>query len=180
LRRIWLVVAAMAMGLLLVGVASAAAAKTKAKTTPKPVKFKVTCKSSVGTVPAADDNAVVPPADHGSQYGSVRCGKVFGGGIQADSFKLLDTGDLQGSWAQYYGVGTIHGQFALTPADTGPPSSTTTFSAVTYSGTVTVAGGTGAYKKATGKGTMNCSSTDGVHFACSDTVKVVLPPSRNK
>jgi hypothetical protein len=63
----------------------------------------------------------------------------------------------------------------MTPADTGPPSSTTTFAAISYSGTATVAGGTGAYKRAKGKGTMKCSSTDGVHFTCSDTVKVVLP-----
>lgn len=100
---------------------------------------------------------------------------MFGGGIAANEFKLLDSGDLQGSWTQYFGVGTIHGKFSLTPADTGPPSSPTTFAAISYTGTATVDGGTGAYKKATGKGTMNCSSADGVHFTCSDTVKVVMP-----
>ena len=175
MKRKWLVVAAMAVGLLVIGATSALGAKPAANATPKPVKFKVTCKSSVGDVPAAGDNSVVPPVDQGWQYGAVRCGKVFGSGIAANSFKLQDSGDLQGSWSQYYSVGTIHGKFALTPADTGPPSSPTTFAAVSYAGTATVDGGTGAYKKAKGKGTMKCSSTDGVHFTCNDTVKVVLP-----
>src|SRR5438270_7199173 len=101
----------MAMGLLAIGATSALGAKSKKTVTPKPITFKVTCKSSVGTVPGAGDDSVVPPVDQGSQYGAVHCGKVFGGGIAADSFKLLDSGDLQGSWAQYYGVGTIHGKF---------------------------------------------------------------------
>jgi hypothetical protein len=136
----------------------------------------VTCKSAVGDVPAAGDNSVVPPVDQGWQYGAVQCGKVFGRGIAANKFQLQDSGDLNGSWAQYYGLGSIHGKFAMTPAETGPPSSPTTFSTVSYSGTVTVLGGTGAFKKAKGKGTMTCSSTDGVHFNCSDTVRVKLPP----
>jgi len=174
LKRKWLVVAAIAVGLLVIGAASALGAKPAA-TKAKPIKFKVTCKSSVGDVPADGDNSVVPPVDQGWQYGAVQCGKVFGGGIAANSFKLLDSGDLQGSWTQYFGVGTIHGKFSLTPADTGAPSSPTTFAAISYSGTATVDGGTGAYKKATGKGTMKCSSADGVHFTCSDTVKVVMP-----
>ena len=173
MKRKWLVVAAMAVGLLVIGATSALGAKPAA--TSKPVKFKVTCKSSVGDVPAAGDDSVVPPVDQGWQYGAVRCGKVFGGGIAANSFKLLDSGDLQGSWTQYFSVGTIHGKFSLTPADTGPPSSPTTFANVSYAGTATVDGGTGAYKKVTGKGTMKCSSDDGVHFTCSDTVKVVMP-----
>ena len=172
----WLVMAVMAVGLLVIGATSALGAKPAAKAKPKPVKFKVTCKSNVGDVPADGDNSVVPPVDQGWQYGSVRCGKVFGPGIAANKFALQDSGDLQGSWSQYYRVGTIHGTFAMTPADTGPPSSPTTFATVSYSGTATVDGGTGAYRKAKGKGTMNCSSTDGVHFTCTDTVKVTLPP----
>lgn len=175
MKRKWLVVAAMAVGLLVIGATSALGANAKTKATSKPVEVKVTCKSTVGDVPAAGVDSVVPPVDQGWQYGSVHCGKVFGGGVQADSFQLQDSGDLEGSWAQYYGVGTLHGKFTLTPADNGPPSSTTTFAAISYSGTVTVAGGTGAYKKAKGKGTMKCASTDGVHFNCIDTVKVTLP-----
>lgn len=172
----WLVVAVMAVGLLVIGATSALGAKPKANATPKPVKFKVTCKSTVGDVPADGDDAVVPPVDQGWQYGAVQCGKVLGKGIAANKFALQDSGDLAGSWSQYYSVGTIHGKFSMTPADTGPPSSPTTFATVSYAGTATVDGGTGAYKKAKGNGTMNCSSTDGVHFTCSDTVKVTLPP----
>jgi hypothetical protein len=172
----WLVVAALAVGLLVIGATSALGAKPVARATPRPVKFKVTCKSSVGDVPAAGDNSVVPPVDQGWQYGAVQCGKVFGRGIAANKFALQDSGDLEGTWSQYYRVGTIRGKFAMTPADTGPPSSPTTFAAISYAGTATVDGGTGAYRKAKGKGTMKCSSTDGVHFTCTDTVKVALPP----
>ena len=176
MKRKWLVVAVMAVGLLVIGATSALGAKSKANATPKPVKVKVTCKSTVGDVPADGDDSVVPPVDQGWQYGAVQCGKVFGKGIAANKFALQDSGDLEGSWSQYYSLGTIHGKFSMTPADTGPPSSPTTFATVSYAGTATVDGGTGAYKKAKGKGTMNCSSSDGVHFTCSDTVKVVLPP----
>jgi hypothetical protein len=174
-KRNWLVVAALAVGLLVAGATTALAAANKSKkASPTTIKFKVTCRSSVGDVPADGDDSVVPPVDQGSQYGAVHCGKVFGVGIQASVFKLLDSGDVQGSWWQYYSTGTIHGKFVLTPADTEPPSSTTTFAAVSYSGTATVTGGTGTYKKANGKGTMKCASVDGVHFTCSDTVKVLL------
>ena len=176
MKRKWLVVAVMAVGLLVIGATSALGAKPKANATPKPVKVKVTCKSTVGDVPADGDDSVVPPVDQGWQYGAVQCGKVFGKGIAANKFALQDSGDLDGSWSQYYSLGTIHGKFSMTPADTGPPSSPTTFATVSYTGTATVDGGTGAYKKAKGKGTMNCSSIDGVHFTCNDTVKVTLPP----
>ena len=40
---------------------------------------------------------------------------------------------------------------------------------------MTVAGGTGAYKKANGKGTMKCSSIDGVHFSCTSKIKLSQP-----
>jgi hypothetical protein len=174
LRRIWLVVAAMAMGLLTGGATQALAAKTKAK--PKSKAVKVSCKASVGTMPAAGDDSVIPPVQQGSQYGPIHCGKLLGSGIQAESFTLLDSGDLQGKYAQYFGAGTVHGTFALTPQDTGPPSSTTTFASVAYTGTVDARGGTGAFRKAAGKGKLACASTDGVHFSCTETVKIALPP----
>ena len=176
MKRKWLVVAVMAVGLLVIGATSALGAKPAAKAKPKPVKFKVTCKSNVGDVPADGEDSVVPPVDQGWQYGAVQCGKVFGKGIAANKFALQDSGDLDGMWSQYYRVGTIRGKFTMTPEDTGPPSSPTTFAAISYTGTATVDGGTGVYRKAKGKGTMNCSSSDGVHFSCTDTVKVTLPP----
>jgi len=165
--------AIMAMGVLAVGVTQAMAAKPKAKPKAKPVK--VTCKASVGTMPAAGEDSVLPPVQQGSQYGAVHCAKLLGSGVQADSFTLLDTGDLQGKYAQYFGVGTIHGTFALTADDTSPPSSTTTFASVSYTGTIKVTGGTGAFKKATGQGTLKCASVDGVHFTCNETVRVTVP-----
>ena len=52
LKRNWLVVAVLAVGLLVVGATSALGAKSKSNAAPKTVKFKVTCKSTVGDVPA--------------------------------------------------------------------------------------------------------------------------------
>jgi hypothetical protein len=130
----------------------------------------------VGVVVVGVVVAVIPPVQQGSQYGPLRCGKLLGSGIQAESFTLLDSGDLQGKYAQYFGTGTVHGTFALTPQDTGPPSSTTTFANVAYTGTVDVLGGTGAFRKAAGKGKLACASTDGVHFSCTETVRIALAP----
>ncbi len=178
MRRIWLVVAVMAVGVLAVGAAQAMAAKSKSKSkAPKTVTTTVSCKVSLGTLSAPGETAVIPPAAQGSQYGPVHCGGAIGSGIQSDTFKLMDSGDVQGKYAQYFGTGTVHGSFSLTPDDTGAPSSTTTFANVSYTGTMNVAGGTGAYKKATGKGTLKCSSNDGVHFSCTSKLKLSQPPA---
>jgi hypothetical protein len=40
-----------------------------------------------------------------------------------------------------------------------------------------VTGGTGAYRKAKGKGTLKCASVDGVHFACTEKLKLTLSPA---
>ena len=42
-------------------------------------------------------------------------------------------------------------------ANSGAPSAIATLANVSYTGTINGAGGTGAYKKATGKGTLKCS-----------------------
>lgn len=176
MRRIWLVVAVMAVGVLAVGATQAIAAKSKSKSkkTPKTVTTTVSCKISIGTMAASGETAVDPTAAQGSQFGSLRCGGGVGSGVQSDTFQSLDSGDLQGKFAQYFGTGTVHGSFSMTPDD-GAPSSTTTFSNVSYTGTMNVAGGTGAYKKATGKGTLKCASADSVHFNCTSKVKLSRP-----
>jgi len=95
LRRIWLVVAVMAVGVLTVGAAQAMAAKSKSKSkAPKTVITTVSCKVSLGTLSAPGETAVIPPAAQGSQYGPVHCGGAIGSGIQSDTFKLMDSGDV--------------------------------------------------------------------------------------
>ena len=175
MRRIWIVVAVMAAGVLAVGATQAMAAKSKSKKAPKAATRTVSCKISIGTMSAPGETAVVLPAAQGSQYGPVRCGGGIGSGIQSDTFKLMDSGDVTGKFAQYFGTGTVHGSFSMTPDDTSAPSSTTTFANVSYTGTMNVAGGTGAYKKVTAKGTLKCLSNDGVHFSCSSKFKLVQP-----
>lgn len=167
-RRTYLVGTALTAGSLAAGVAIAPAASTKPK--PKPVA--VVCATSVTTQIPPGDTQVVPPVTQGTDYGSVKCGgKLFGRGVQVDRFTVPDSGDTVGSYAQYFGTGSIHGKFDLTP-DEAPTTTATTFQATTYTGTVTVGGGTGAYVGAKGTGTAKCQSPDGVHTSCTVRLKL--------
>lgn len=175
LRRICLVGTAIAVGSLAVGVVAAPAASHKAaKTKPTAKVTAVVCTSDLATAIPAGDTQIIPPVSDGTQYGSVRCNKGLGSGVQTNSFTILDSGNMQGQFKLYLGTGTVHGKFNLTPAE-GPPLTTDTFQSVTYTGTVTVAGGTGTYlhAKPKGIGTLSCTTPDGVHMSCTDRFKVV-------
>lgn len=141
---------------------------TKAK--PKPIKG--TCSIAVSTATAGDAGGAPTVAQQGLQYGSVGCSKELGRGVQADSFTTSPSGDLTGSLKQYFNTGSIHGTYVLTATD-GQPSST--FTSISYTGVLTVMGGTGDYRQAKGAGTLTCSSADGMHLTCSETFKVKLP-----
>lgn len=175
LRRICLVGTAVAAGSLAVGVVAAPAASHKATKT-KPTKvIAVVCTSDVATAIPAGNTQVIPPVSDGTQYGSVRCDKGLGSGVQTNSFMILDSGNMQGLFRLYLGTGTVHGKFNLTPGE-GPPLTTDTFQSVTYTGTLTVAGGTGTYlhAKPKGLGTLSCTTPDGVHMSCTDRFKVLM------
>ena len=89
--------------------------------------------------------------------------------VQKDFFKVRDTGDSVGTYAQYFGTGTIHGKFDLTPQEVSGDLTTTGFTYQTWAGKVTILGGTGAYAKAAGKkGILKCSSQDSVHLSCTE------------
>ncbi len=159
-RRICIVGTVISAGSLVVGVAIAPAAKTK------PKRIAVTCSSSVTTQIPDGATEVLPPVSQGTQYGTVRCGKL-GPGVEADAFTVPDSGDVHAQFAQYFAAGSIHGNFVLTP-DEGPPLTTTTFQSATYTGTFTVSGGTGVYARIKGKGTLTCSSPDTLHLSCTE------------
>lgn len=163
-RRICIVGTVISAVPLVVGVAIAPAAKTKAVAKPK--RTAVTCSSSVTTQIPDGATAVIPPVSQGTQYGTVRCGKL-GPGLEADAFTVPDSGNVQGQFAQYFAAGSVHGKFDLTPQE-GPPLTTTTFQGATYTGTFTVSGGTGIYARITGKGTLTCSSPDTLHLSCTE------------
>ena len=176
MRRICLVGALMATGPLVgavavwPGVSPAATAQGK-KVTKTHKVTKVTCKLELIVQAQPGQTSVTPAAENGTRYGTARCGKVLGQGLEQDSFASLTSGDLKGQYKQYFGTGSAHGAFTLTPGDS-PPSTSTTFSTQSYTGTYTITGGTGAYGKALGKGTVSCMTQDSVHFSCTERIKL--------
>lgn len=173
--RICLAIAAVAaVSLVVVGTGSAA---TPLTVKPTPLK----CHLSLSTVPPAGQAAVTQPPSGGQQYGSFHCpSSVFGGGTAADTFNVPDTGDTVGKYTEYFNGGTIHGAFDLTPSEGSGNLTPTSFESESWTGTITVTGGTGAYKGikgAKGKkniGVFNCTSPDSVHLACTEKIKVDL------
>jgi hypothetical protein len=106
--------------------------------------------------------------------GTTNCSPI-GRGIELQSFTTADSGDLTGKWQAWFGTGSVSGTFDLTPSDNNPPTTTTSFSAASYSGTFTVKSGTGTLAKAAGTGTLTCSTQDSVHFSCKQKGKVTTP-----
>ena len=138
------------------------------------------CNVQLATEAPAGSNTVNQPASQGTMYGPDSCGtKGFGGGVESAPFTVPDSGDTTGTYTKYFDAGTVSGAFDWSPNE-GPPVSSTSFEQQTYTGTFTVTGGTGVYKGIKGKnntGVVNCSTNDGVHFSCTETIKVVMPPS---
>jgi hypothetical protein len=170
-RRVCLVGAALAAVPLAVGISvSAAGAKTASKPAPKAIV--VNCHISLSTVPPPGSPAVEQPPSQGTLYGPARCSQL-GSGIEQANFKVPDSGDTVGKYWQYFGNGSFHGKFDLTPTEGSGALSSTSFSNETWVGTVTVTGGTGAFAGAKGKkGTMKCTSGDTVHLICTEKIKL--------
>ena len=103
-------------------------------------------------------------------FGLVACPRPFGNGVHYGSSAATPTGPGQGTVAvrfkKYFNRGTFKGTVAGTFAATSPMN-------ISYQGKVTVTGGTGAFKKIKGGGTINCTSSDGgAHRSCR--VKLTL------
>jgi hypothetical protein len=179
-RRSWFAVTAVAAASLAVGAGMALAATPKAATGSKVKPITLRCSMSLTTTPPRGSASVDQPPAQGTQYGPNNCPtNSFGGGIMEDSFTVPDSGDTVGTYKQYFGAGTIKGAFDLTPNE-GAPISGANFASQSWTGTVTVTGGTGTYKGIKGKknsGVMNCTSPDSVHLTCTEHVKVVMPPA---
>lgn len=169
-RRICLVGAAVAAVPFVLGISVAAAASKSTKPVVKPVVVK--CHLSLGTVPPPGSPAVDQPPSQGAQYGPVHCGGgSFGWGVEKNIFKVPDSGDSVGTYAQYFATGSIRGKFDLTPIE--QTLSSTNFTSEAWTGTVTVTGGTGSLAKAKGKkGTLKCTSGDSVHLTCTEKIKL--------
>ena len=165
-RRMCLVGATLSAVPLTLGVSSATAAQSNAKKQkPKPVQ--TTCKTDVGIMVAAGDNAVTPPVASGHEYGTAVCGKALGHGVQSDTFNVPDTGDTLATSTMYLPQGTIRGKYDLTPQE-----GSFNFLETDYLGTLTVKGGSGLFQGAKGTGTMACKTLDGIHTSCTDKLKL--------
>ena len=138
---------------------------------------------TVGTAPAGtvkrvscsfDLTATIPPnavsvnpyATSGHHVGSVSCGRPLGSGVDTDvySVALLRT---SGGYKQYFDKGTIRGSYSM--------SGRINATSETLRGTITVTGGTGAFTRASGSGTLSCSKPIvSVHFHCGDVLELHL------
>jgi hypothetical protein len=179
-RRICLIALAITASSLAVGFAvGTAGAKTHHKTTPTPkpvpVKVKLTCTVSETLAPPTGSDAVTPPVSSGTMYGSSSCNAPVGAGLGSATQTLADSGDLTGKWWHYGKTGAIEGTYDWTQSQS-QQSNPTSFFSEAYTGTMTVTKGTGAFKGATGTGTSTCNTPDSVHFSCTETIKLTLPP----
>ncbi len=161
-RRICLVGAALSVCSLALVASSATAAGTHSKTGQS-----VVCKTKTGIMIPAGGTSVSPPAQQGTEYGSVRCAKLFGSGVQWDSFTVPASGDTIAEYALYFRTGTLYGKYDLTPQ-----GDSLNFLETDWTGTIKVVGGTGAFKGITGAGTMVCKTLDGIHSTCTDRLKL--------
>jgi hypothetical protein len=171
---------AVTAAVLIIGVASALAATSSASKggkkhkSPSTVTTTVSCASSLVLQVPAGATQVSPAAQDGSEMGSATCTPV-GRGVAVQNYTTADSGDLTGKWQAWFNTGTVFGTFTLTPDDNSPPTTTTSFSQASYTGTFDVTGGSGAFAKATGTGTLTCATQDSVHFTCKQTGKVTTP-----
>lgn len=156
-----------------VGVCAASAAKPKkraGKHAAKPVAV-ANCRVDLTTTLPPGTAILNPPIEQGTQFGSAVCHKALGRGVQANGLTVQDTGDTTGPYTLYFGTGSLHGKYDLSPAE-GQPPTPTTFLATDYAGTLTIVGGTGGYAHAKGTGTLLCSSPDGIHLSCTEKLKL--------
>jgi hypothetical protein len=178
-KRICLLGTAIA-AVLILGVATAMAASShaskggKKSKTPSTVTTKVSCTSSlvVQVAPGATD--VTAASQQGSWMGTSTCPGI-GHGVVSESYTTEDSGDISGKWQAWFNTGSVFGTFTLTPDDNAPPTTTTSFSQASYTGAFVIKNGTGVYARATGTGTLKCSTQDSVHFSCKQAGKVILP-----
>jgi hypothetical protein len=150
----------------------AAGAMTWALPAVAPAKTRtVTCKLKLfATIPQ--------PAPTAANFGSTNCGKPFGFGVQKDSSTVtrtsLTAGVFEGPFKMFFDTGTIKGRFRIafvtTLAAPVPPATLPTITHVAYTGTATVTGGTGAWRRIRGSGTVTGESPDAKVTSLTETL----------
>lgn len=173
MRRRTLLVATGVSGLALafaIGIAPAAGQQARRHVTKTQTTVSVSCNVSLTATPPPNSNSVQQPPTAGRQYGPTQCTpSSLGSGVIADYFHVPDSGDTLGYYHEYFKTGEIWGAFDLTPQEGTFGSGG--FTSGTWTGTITVAGGSGTYKgaKSATPGTFDCTSPDSVHLSCTET-----------
>jgi hypothetical protein len=181
MRRSYLAGAAVGVASLVIGVgASFAASNHPHKKAPKPRTVLLSCTSSPTTDPPAGQPNVDQPPTAGTQYGPADCTSAgFGRAVIETKFTVPDSGNMVGTYEELFDAGTIKGTFNMAPTNNDNPIGSDTFDSQSFTGKITVTGGTGVYKGVKGKnskGTMSCNSPDSVHNNCTSHVAVLIPP----
>lgn len=185
MKRICLMGAAVA-GLFTAGITSAATAATpatsrpravaitaRAKTTSRTARVDVSCKLALATQIPAGSTSVTQGTTTGKQYGTASCGGPLFAGVTHDSFAADAGGNLSGPMQQWFRTGALHGSYTLAPSQPPEPPTPTTFATESYAGTLAIASGSGYLRDIHGRGTLSCTTTDGAHYSCSETLKLI-------
>lgn len=152
--------------------AASTKAHTKTKIEKKTIHVNATCKLALTTVAPSGTTGVTPGSATGNNYGTSNCGKSLSSGAARQTYSLTDAGALTGKIQHWFKIGTVYGTFTLTEMPASAPPTTTTFGAASYSGSVKITGGGGLLKGTTGGGTMSCSTTDSLHYTCTEKLKL--------
>jgi hypothetical protein len=156
---------AVASALAVLGVLAIAVTPAPAKSKGTKVKCEVKLQESIPPGLLAPN----PAAMTGNDFGLATCQPPFGAGVYVDNFistpVTTTTGRVRGHYKALFNDGTLHGVYTATYAVVA--------ASALYNGTITVAGGTGAFKHAKGKGKIKCASPDvGIHATCSVTLSI--------
>jgi hypothetical protein len=121
------------------------------------------------------------PAPTAANFGSARCSRPFGTGVQRDSSKTtrtsLTAGRFTGPFKLFFDRGTIRGTFRIRFVTM--LSAAYQITGVVYRGTLRITGGTAAYRRVRGTGTIVGTSPDAVRTSLSYRMKLTgVPPPR--
>jgi hypothetical protein len=120
------------------------------------------------------------PSPRATNFGPAKCSKPFGTGVQQDSSKTTRTsptaGSFTGPFKLFFDRGTIRGRFTISFVTT--LSASYRITAVTYKGTLKVTGGTAAFRRVRGTGSVAGSSADAVKTTLGYKMKLSGVPPR--
>lgn len=166
---------------------AASPTKTVKKTVTKTVPVSATCKLALTTLAPAGSTAPVAGGQQGVNAGATSCNAPLSRGFSRQSYTLDTAGDLNGKIQSWFGSGSVFGTYTLTPSSASGPPTTSSFGSAAYTGTVKITGASGTLKGATGTGTLTCSTSDSVHYNCTEklkltqkvkTIEIVKAPSK--